>query len=256
MTENLLDPQTTQSTEIQGYFEKLVGEGRKFKDGDTLAKAKEDSDLYVKTLERQKDELRADNLKMREQIVTKANLEELIAQLEAKQKQSPAITPNANDANIQKPTFDPNELKTLVRDELKTIGLTERQEQNFNLVKNKLIEKFGDNFQASLKQHTEVLGMTDEQVNRMARETPQALLRAIGVDAPTTSPTFQAPPRSGVRNDSFTPSVQQDHTWSWWQNLKKTDYKTYSDPKSQVQMHNDAIRLGERFKDGDYNAFD
>ena len=251
MTETLLD---NSNPEIKDYLSEYVGEGKKFKDAETLAKAKYDSDQYIKTLERQKDELREDYLKMREESMSQAKLKELIDQLEAKQKSS-AITPNAPDMDVQKPQpFDPKEIEGLVSKSIQAHEMTKTQEQNFNFVKSKLKEKFGDNYQAPLKQQMDNLGLTEDYVNEMARKFPNAFLRTLGYDAPPQDNKFQTPPRSEVAG--FAPVVQQDRTWSWYQNLKKTDPKTYHDQKTSVQMHNDAIRLGDRFKDGDYNAFD
>lgn len=257
MNDNLLDNSNPpQEDPNKNYLAEFVGEGKKFKDAETLAKAKYDSDQYIKTLERQKDELRADYLKIREESMSQAKLKELIDQLEAKQKSS-AITPNAPDQDVQKPqSFDPKELESLVSKSIQAHEMTKTQEQNFNFVKNKLIEKHGSNYQAALKQQIDSLGLTEDYVNEMARKYPSAFLKTLGVDAQPGNSTFQSPPKSATRNDSFTPQVQQDRTWAWYQNLKKTDPKTYLDPKTSVQMHNDAIRLGERFKDGDYAAFD
>lgn len=251
MNDNLLD---NSNQEIKDYLTELVGEGKKFKDAETLAKAKYDSDLYIRTLERQKDELRDDYLKMREESMSQAKLKELIDQLEAKQKSS-TITPNVPDQDVQKPQpFDPKELESLVSKSIQAHEMTKTQEQNFNFVKTKLKEKFGDNYQAPLKQQVDNLGLTEDYVNEMARKFPNAFLKTLGFDGPAPDNKFQSPPRSEV--SGFAPVTQQDRTWSWYQNLKKSDPKAYHDPKIAVQMHNDAIRLGERFKDGDYNAFD
>lgn len=256
MTENnLLDQNSNQDID---HFAEFTKPGGKFYDPDPevakrkIGKAKYDSDLYIRTLEQQKDELRADNLKYREQVVTKANLEELIDQLEAKQKLS-AQTLNAPDASIQKPQFDPKDIEGLVTKSIQAHEMTKTQEQNFNLVKSKLRERFGENYQTILKQHIDNLGLTEDYVNDMARKFPNALLKTLSVDAPAGNKTFQAPPRSDMRIDNFSPQVQK-RTWSYYQNLKKQDYKAYQDPKTQVQMHHDAVALGEEFKDGDYDA--
>ena len=251
MNDNLLD---NSNAEIKDYLTELVGEGKKFKDAETLAKAKYDSDQYIKTLERQKDELRDDYLKMREESMSQAKLKELIDQLEAKQKSS-TTTLNVPDPNVQTPQpFDPKELEGLVSKSIQAHEMTKTQEQNFNFVKSKLIEKHGQNYQAPLKQQMDNLGLTEDYVNEMARKFPNAFLKTLGFDQPTPDNKFQVPPRSEIAG--FSPVVQQDRTWSWYQNLKKSDPKAYHDPKTSVQMHNDAIRLGERFKDGDYSAFD
>jgi len=44
----------------KNYYEDLVGQDKKFKDNETLAKAKVQSDIFIKHLERQQDELRKD----------------------------------------------------------------------------------------------------------------------------------------------------------------------------------------------------
>jgi len=58
--------------------------------------------------------------------------------------------------------------------------------------------------------------------------------------------SFRAPPRSNVRPSSFSPKTPV-RDWNYYQELKKKDPKVYLDPKIAVQMHEDAIALGDRF---------
>ena len=88
MNETLLSgDQTPQIDPNKDYLAELVGEGKKFKTDKDLARGKYEADLYVKTLERQLDELRNDHLKLREDYTARAKLEELLGQLEAKSQQ-------------------------------------------------------------------------------------------------------------------------------------------------------------------------
>jgi len=74
------------------------------------------------------------------------------------------------------------------------------------------------------------------------------------LDTPVQRENFQSPPRSDNRTGSFTPQGPKERTWAYYQELKKTNPKVYYDPKTQVQMHHDAVALEEKFKDGDFNA--
>jgi hypothetical protein len=46
----------------------------------------------------------------------------------------------------------------------------------------------------------------------------------------------------------------EDHrTWSYYENLRKTDQRKYIDPKTQKQMFQDRMELGESFMDGSFD---
>src|SRR5437868_7137835 len=75
-----------------------------------LLKAKVESDLYIKTLKKQKDELRADYLSQREELLAKAKLEELIDRFEKKDLQ--VAPPEANE--VESPKYDPKEVENIV----------------------------------------------------------------------------------------------------------------------------------------------
>lgn len=235
------------------YLNELVGEGKKFKSSEDLAKGKYEADQYVKTLERQLDEMRVDYSKLRDDYNSRAKLEELIDQIESRQQQQqlpsnppPAVVP-------QQPSIDPKQIESLVSSKIMEHESSKAQQQNFNFVRSKLEERFGRNYQETLKQQVNELGLTEDFVNDLAKKHPQVLLKTLGLDQPAKQQNFQAPPRN-ERSDHFQPTTQK-RTWSYYQQLKKADPKIYYDPKTQVQMHKDAIALGDAFKDGDFNAF-
>ena len=75
----------------------------------------------------------------------------------------------------------------------------------------------------------------------------------MGLDQQPMIDTFQAPPRATQRSDSFAPKSTK-RTWSYYQDLKKSDPKAYNNPKTIVQMHKDYAELGSTFEDGDFKA--
>lgn len=254
MTNSLLSDQAEQP-DPEKFKEYLPGEGSKFKDIETLAKAKYDSDLYVKSLEAQKDELRRDYLALKTDYEARAKLEELLDQY----KNEP---PKRNDnheqpdvKNVNERPFDPNEYKKIARQEIQELRTSEREESNFNNVREKLIERFGNNFKPVLEKQIQELGLTAEDADALARKSPAAFFKTLGIDQPPQTENFQTPPRTNQRSDNFKPTGAKKRTWSYYQELKKSDPKMYLDPKTAVQMHNDAIELGDAFNDGDFFAF-
>lgn len=254
MTENILDPVQPDSQQIdpnKNYLEELVGEGKKFKSPQELARGKYESDLYIRTLERQKDELRNDYLKLREDITARATLEEIIDKMgTSKQQQASSEIPPANDVN--QPVYDPKQIENLVASKIQEHDLSKKQQDNLNMVRTKLQEQYGVHFSTVVKQQIADLGITEDFFNDLARKHPQVLFKTLGFDQQNQRESFQAPPRSEKRNDNFAPTTQK-RTWAYYQEMKKNDPKRYLDPKTTVQIVEDYKSLGKDFEDGNFH---
>lgn len=255
MTDNLLDLEMTPPQEPQDFFQELVGEGKKFKDQQDLAKGKWQSDHYIKTLEMQKDELRKDYLKLKEDYEARAKLEELIDQLHKQPFQQPPINDNTPPVKMDKPGLDSSQIESLVSNKIQEHEASKKQNDNFNSVKNKLKERYGSNYQDALKQQIEELGITEDYANTLARNNPTVFNRTFGLDTPVQQQSFQTPPRSTRISDNFNQKGSQKRTWSYYQELKSKNPKIYYDPKIAVQMDKDMQELGNAFMDGDFKQF-
>src|SRR5712672_125043 len=89
------------------YLQELVGDGKKFKSPEDLARGKYEADSYIKILERRLDEMRDDYKKVRGEADTAKRLDDLINQL----SKSPSETPPAKEE--RQPSFDPKQLDSL-----------------------------------------------------------------------------------------------------------------------------------------------
>lgn len=234
----------------KNYLEDLVGEGKKFKDNESLARGKFESDQYVELMKKRMDTLRNDYLQLKTDYDSRAKLEDLIESMTQRQQSASSDAPDAKEES--RPQFDPTQVEQLVSSKIQEHEQTKRQEENYNKVRAKLREHYGDNFQNVLRRETESLGLSEEFVNNLARSHPDVLYKTLGLDQAKGDNLFQTPPQSGR---TFAPVTEQKKTWSFYQKMKATDPKTYYNPKTQVQMHKDAIALGEEFKDGDYRAY-
>lgn len=233
---NQLDPE-------KSYLEQLVGDGRKFKDQEALARGKYEADVYVKTLERKLDQVTTDYLEAKENAISKVEFDKLLEKLSVVER--PSL---ATDLNQRKPEIDLTQLDSLVDNRLRAFENTKKQEENYRMVKNKLSETFGSN----LENHLSELGISGEEAAQLAKTNPNLLLKALGVDQQLKQPGFQAPPRN---TSGFTPKPAQKRSWSYYQDLKSKNPNLWLDPKINVQMQKDHIELGAAFEDGDFNRF-
>ncbi len=209
-----------------------------------LLAAKVESDLYIKTLEKQKDELRQEYLTQREELLAKAKFEEYIDQIKntPKDNGTAPLVPPVNDS----PKFDPAEFKKLAAETYQEFELRKQEANNYNKVESKLKERYGDNYVSVLKDQQSNLGLSTDEINNLAKKSPEAFFRLMGLNDNSNN-LFQGPPRSGVRSDNFSPKGAPKRDWEFYETLRKTKPTEYFSPKIQTQMHQDAMTLGDAF---------
>lgn len=239
------------------YYEELTKPGGKydrtrFKTEDELkkeiGKGKYEADNYIKVLEKRLDEYRNDILDLRKENVTSKQLEDLINQLSNK---SPS-----NDEPQRKEerqvAFDSKQIESLVSSKIQEHDLSRQQTNNFNMVKNRIKERYGNNYKALLQEQIDDLDITEQDLNDMARNRPKVLLRTLGLDKPMEREQFQSPPSNSARSSAFKPTAGEERTWSYYKKLKAEKPDAWLDRRTAIQMQEDAIRLGDKFYDGDF----
>lgn len=250
MTETFIDNNEPIIDPNKDYLAELVGENKKYKDPAELAKSKMYADHHIATLEREKQELLEDYKTLRQEFNSRAKIEELLDQMKNMNPPDAAHTPQQPE---DRPSFDPEQLKSFFKQSYAEETRAERERANFNQVQAKLREAYGNEYQRQLTQQLNEIGLSDEDAVALAKKSPSAFYRQFGLDKKPEAENFQAPPRSDRRGDSFVPQGAQKRTWSYYQNLKKTNPELYWDPKTQVQKDKDYQTLGKEFEDGDFN---
>lgn len=250
MTDDLLNQDNQDTIDLdKDYYPELL---EKFKDNKGLARAKMESDLYIKTLIRQKEELARDNDALRTDVNARASQEELLDRLKRQMQTQDTGTQGDQDT---RPALKPEDVDSLLSQKIPSLleqyEKDRSEKNNFNEVQAKLKDRYGANYTEVLAKQIQDLGLSTEDVNALAKRSPKAFYRTFGLDQ-QSGETFQSPPRS-QRGDNFAPSTNK-RTWSYYQNLKKTNPKEWNNPKTQVQMHEDYIQLGKAFEDGDFSA--
>lgn len=247
MAESLFDQNNTdeiQFEEGRDYLSEQVGEGRKYKDNQELAKGNIHANHTINILKTRMDQLRSDFMKERETSLAQTSLQELNAKLEALQASLTATPPANQDEKLG---IKPEEFSSLFSQNLALAKEEEKSEANYRMVKNRLAEQFGKNSPAVLQDKSNKLGLSPQFVENLARTSPDAFFNTFEMNQVQNDNNFQAPPRSSMRTD-FTPNVAK-RTYSYYESLRQKDPNAYYDPKIANQMMDDAFRYGEAFYD-------
>lgn len=222
------------------YFSDLVGEDKKYKDQQALAFSRLKADEHIQKLETEMAELRKD-LQAR---TTLAELTDKWAQMQTQNTERSVD----DDNQLQRKDSDltPEKIDSIFNTRLTEYEKTKARQANANLVKTELKRILGDNYSSKLKDELNRLGISDEYANRMAEEQPQAFLKLVS-PSQNRDDRFAAPPKSTVIA-TFAPS-NTERTNSYYEKIRTSDPNLYWSPKVQNQLHDDAIRLGEKFFD-------
>jgi hypothetical protein len=241
--------------EDKNWFEELVGEGKKYKDSQALAKARVEADNFIEVLKRE-------NADLRNQAKMGLTLEQFMEKMkQERQTQGNQSANGGNQDSNQNQGGTPNNegARTLTEQDIERV-VTEREqrreaERNVNEVKRLMSEKWGNNYVSKLEAIVSDTGITREDLDALAQKSPKAFARFTGLDTQATtqppaapsSDSLFTPPRSNVNSDATRPSGTGEHNQTWWDAVRKKDRAFYYSDEGAKQRHRDAMQLKERF---------
>lgn len=227
------------------YHEELVGEGKKFKDNEALARAKAESDRFILQLQKEQKEFR-------EELNKRMTMQQVLEQL---QKERGTTTPSTTGTPVTPDPTSPTDtalketdLDKLLEQKLEQLTVRKQREQNFENVKTRLVEVFGNSASAELDKRTKELGLTREFVNRLAHESPVALYATLGINEPqrTEKTLFDTtPPRTQVTG--FTPSAGPRKDYKYYQKMRRENMNSFLSAATQIEMFEQAKQQGDKF---------
>ena len=253
---DLFSQQTPGDTNIdpnKKYYEELVGEDKKFKTNEDLAKAKAESDRFIQQLQ---GELSG----IRQELSTRQTLEELMTKVGA--PKAPENTPGNNqnpqgeDDGKNVKSFSEEDIARLVEDRLSKAERARVQNSNLETVKQALQESIGSDYVTHLKTKAAELGVSEEYLNSMAKDTPKAFLKLVEAGEAkratySASGLFTPPSGANIPSTNQSKSFSPTGTpkMSFYENIRRTDPTKYWSAAVQNKMHKDALALGESFFD-------
>lgn len=222
-----------QSNEPQG-LEDLVGEGKRYKTIEDLAKAAIEKDRFI-------DTLKQENAAAREELRAVTTLQNAADRLLTRQP-DPAITkPEVNGVNEQAPEMLTRES---VQEMYTKIKEQEVRQQKVDQSVAKLRETYGAGYQTVLTEATRQLGLSEAYVTDMAGQSPDALVALVRSVKPVTNSSPGIPQNTGGQTGIPAGVVKNQ---AYYRNLQKTDRSLFMSGKVQSEMHNEAVRQGDAF---------
>ena len=227
----------------KNYLDELVGEDKKFKTPEELARGKAEADAFV---ERLKSELSG----LRQELSTRLKLEEVVDRI-SKQPPSSEPEPKAPEQGDLSAILSPEKVKEMVAQTISDSEKAGRRQRNMALVEQKLQEAFGPTFRRTVKNEAQQLGLGEDFLNNLAAEQPTAFLKLFNVTPqPEVNSTATSAPRSQVNSEAlgFRPdsSVRRK---SYYDNLRKTKPSDYWSVSVQNEIHREAHKQGPSFFD-------
>lgn len=239
-----------QNQSDQRLFDQLVGEGKRFKTDEDLAKAKMEADRTVEDRNRELRELRQEL----DEAIERRRLAEEVARTKPV---TPAVTPPgtppapAPASHEEKP-----DLSVLVRQELEAAQSRQNLQRNIDTVTSRMIELYGDDAKATqvIQAKAKDLGVSVEFLQDAAARSPKGFYQLIGVDGGDASSNSTVPnPTRGDVNQSALPrdggTGPKPNSYQWYENLRKTDPAKYFKPEVQMALMRDATKARQEGRD-------
>lgn len=227
-----------ENTETEITADVLVGEGKKFKTVDDLARGKAAADAHVSNLEKELAELRSE-------LSTRLTVEDFVSKLKVGQYSTESESGN----NQTREPVDPpsNENKMSLQEEVQKALRAELEkssrEANIAKAKQALKERLGDNYNEKLQKIAEGLGVKPEFLSSMAASSPEGLVKVIE----SVTPKGDNRPLGVVTETSVPNSQEGSRNFKFYQDLRRKDPELYFSKRVQKEIHDQAMKLGRDF---------
>ena len=235
------ETQSTQETSEQqtSAFDSLVGEERKFKNADDLAKGKLEADKFI-------DQLKSELSGMREELDKRMTSEEVLAKIKEEtrnsvQQQGENTTPSLSEDKVEE----------LVKKTLESTRTEETKHGNLQAVDNKLVEMFGDKAGQWLVTKSQELGVNPGFLEDVAKTSPSAFFNTVGLNEPNIQ-SKSSVTTSSVNTETLQNVTQQQSaqvgTKRYYDDIRKQNPRKYWTPEVQNQILKSREELGsEKF---------
>jgi hypothetical protein len=220
-------------------LEDLVGPDKKFKTVEDLARAKIEADRFI-------EQLKGETESMRGEIRARTSLEEL-AERVAKGANGEMRQPSPQEPRSEKQDEPAPDLTTEVQRLLKEERAKNDRDANIENTRKALKERFGADYNATLRQIAEKLSVSDKFLSDMAAGSPVAFLQLIDSVQPADPTRPLTPPASSIDTNKGAFNQQTKKNAAYYSEIRKKDLNLYYSKKIQNEMHAEALRQGQAF---------
>ena len=231
---DLLDSPTGDVERPANYLEALVGEGKKFKTQEDVARSVWEKDnVFIPQVLRENKELRRE-------LQERANLEQLVKELKNSsasnsapnsESERPEDNPGRNNQNSNAPSKE--DIASLVKSIVTEEKTQDARTRNIEFCVSELRKNLGDGYEQVLKARAKDLGLSKDYLDNLAATSPKALLALV---VPPRSKEDVKAPRSSILTTNKQVSNSNTKDWAYYQNLRKQDPRRYFSAEVQLEI--------------------
>lgn len=233
-TQNEQNEDTIQLEE-KDYLTELVGEGKKFKDTQALAKGKATSDAFINQLLKEKADLLTE-------LKSRKTVQELLT--DRNSNPPPPVPVQPEDNGNEPDLTNTKDLETLLERKLTEREQASVKQRNLSIVKEKLQEVWGDKYALELRTAASQLGLGEQFLDNLASEQPAAFFKLVGIDAVAQRPV-QPLPNNSRPSERTLSNKPQIRGFSYWEAERRKQGDNFWNPKNQLAMWQDIQKYGE-----------
>ena len=246
MTDIFSDPQkteegsaSTQPQNVTDTLSSLVGEGKKFKTTDDLARGKIEADNYIQQLTTEQKELRQAYAELESQLKAGQTVEDVLRKMQGSRE--------SEDGNQPGSTIAPEDILKLVDDRLSKSRQDETRRANEVESQAAILKHFNNNEQKArefVQQEARRLGMDPKALKDLGASSPVAFTRLLGLSqSRALGPNIQSEVNSDAQNDGYG-NVRNE---AYYRDLRTKLGPRFWEPNIQQQRMRDRQSLGERY---------
>jgi hypothetical protein len=219
------------------FVSELVGEDKKFKDVNSLAKSKISADNHILRIE-------SENAQLRQKLKTSMSLEEFMDQ--AKRMPSPSTPSPQQRDETERNEVSIEQVESLVGKRFQEHLTQEQQKSNLVYVQTEVERRLGPNFKKLMRDRAAEVGEAEENLTNLAMTKPKLFLELM---VPKVAPRESSStlPRTEIDTGKMGNMGATVRNQSWYAKLRQTDLKKYNSREVQSQMHKDALALRDKF---------
>ncbi len=250
MTADTLFDQNTEktpsnvNTDLDRPISELVGEGKRYKTVEDLAKAKLEADSFIARLEDEMEELRED-LKKR------PTAEDIAAHIEAARKTGSIKSGvTEREPTPAQPSLKPEDVESLVEKAVNKREETSKVKANLQEAHNALVEQYGSTEKAkeALVAKAAELGFAPEKLTDLAASSPKALKDLMGIGGTKKDASSPTKKPGSVNVEALIKNADSSvRDYNYYQKIRRENPTVYHSKEIQKQLYKDARAMGDKF---------
>lgn len=221
----------TTTTISQDLIAELVGDGKKYKTVEDLARSRLEADIHIKRVEKE-------NAEMRTQLEKAKSVEDILEAVKA-QSASANETPDP-DKQVATPGLTAEQVAKMVAEQVAGQRTKEVRDANRTLANTKMIELYGDKAQEVFLKEAPTPAL-QAIYKELAEVNPEKFVALFQKPASAQQGVDTGGKNTAALNLTQGSGVVQPGTQAFYAKLRKENPKQYYSAPIQLQMHKDAM---------------